>query len=224
MLQKIWVIIFPIFHTDFFKISIYRKAIKLFESLFSLLIIIYLGAYILTPYGDRIDVCKSSYFENKHVTFSCNEVSVYAIKNLTYYKFLSPFATDEELGVTGFTHKIFINTTALRKNKQNLNDLLNHELEHVNQKELLGFIKFYSTPKWILEGGAEFFRGKPTIDVCLGFKSWGNENIKQKYFESWVRAYYLLKIKKVSYIDYLRIDNDDIYFDKDIIFSLFCSD
>ena len=222
MFKKVLSIIFPIFHKNFPMLSIFKKATKIFESLFSLLLIIYFGLYILTPYSERIDVCKHSYFENKHVIFSCEDVSVYKINNLSYYKILSPFSKDDELGATGFTNKIFVNSTALMKNKQSLSDVLNHELEHVNQKEILGFIKFYSTSKWILEGGAEFHRGKPTIDVCLGFKLWGDENIKQKYFESWVKAYYILKIKKMPYIDYLKINNKDIHFDKNTVLDLFC--
>jgi hypothetical protein len=222
MLYKILILAFPITSKDFLNLSIYNKIIKICESLFTLVLIIYLGIYAFVPNYKKINLCSNSYFQKEHVVFSCDSVKAYEIENLTYYKILSPFAKNDELGVTGLTNKIFLNSTALMNNDQDFNGVLHHELEHVNQRTILGYIDFYSSPKWILEGGAEFFRGKPTLDVCLGIKSWGENNIKQKYFESWVKAYSKLKIEKIPYADYLRIDNDAISFDKDAIFHLFC--
>ncbi len=224
MKNKFLILIFPILIHNYSRLSIFNKIKKLLESILSLIIILYIFVYTFSPYTTPLDACAQDYFKNSHVVISCDEVQAKSVRSLAIYNFLSASFNDDELGMTGITNKIFINHYAIKKYQFKEKNIFIHELEHINQRKILGFFNFFLAPTWVLEGGAEYYRGKPTLDICNGFKSFGESSKQQFYFESWVKAYYLLEVKKISYIDFLSIKSDSNYeVDKRIVFNSFCT-
>lgn len=224
MKNKFLILIFPVLIKNYSRLSLFIKTKKLLESVLSLILILYVLAYTFPPYTNPLDVCAQDYFKNAHVVISCDDVQAKSVRNLAIYNFLSASFNDDELGMTGITNKIFINNYAINKFELKESNVFTHELEHINQRETLGFFNFFFiTPAWVLEGGAEYYRGKPTLDICDAFKTWGESSKQQFYFESWVKAYYLLEVKKVSYIDFLFIKSDSEYeVNKNLVFNVFC--
>lgn len=198
---------------------------SLVEQLFSIFILSYCFLFIYTPYSSNISACESEYFFEKKVPFKCEDVNVKIIDNLFVFSIINLSFNVDTLGVNSFLNTIFINKASIIKSNQNINDIIKHELEHTNQRMKLGLIGFYMTPKWIIEGSADYVRGKPTIEYCQGFTSWGDDSNKQFYFESWAKVFYLLKYKGLNFEDLYKNNvildvNDDVI--KTKLADIFC--
>jgi hypothetical protein len=189
--------------------SIVNNIRSLLELFFSFSIIVYCLLFLYTPYSNSIDACESEYFSEKSVRFKCENVDVKVIDNIFIFSILSLSTNVDMLAVNTFFNTIFINKKSANKFDQKVSDLLKHELEHTNQRIELGFIDFFMAPKWLIEGSADYTRGKPTIDFCSGLAAWGDESNKQFYFESWAKVAYLLQVQGVSYDDLFK---KDLYF------------
>lgn len=186
--------------------SIAKNMRSLLELFFSVFIIFYCFLFLYTPYSSRIDACESDYFSERSVTFQCDSVDVKVIGNRFVFSILSLSPNIDMLGINTFFNTIFINEKSAKKFGQEVRDILKHELEHTNQRMELGFIGFFMAPKWLIEGSADYIRGKPTVDYCSGLAAWGNGSRKQFYFESWAKVAYLLQVQGVSYDDLLEKD------------------
>lgn len=218
----IFKIIFPLPNR---KKSIIFNIRSLIESVVSFFIIMYCLIFFFTPYSTDLDACSSSYFYEREVTFQCEDVVVKVVSNQLVFSALSFSLNFDVLGVNTFFNTIFINKNSAEKLEQKINDILKHELEHSAQKEELGVIGFLLAPKWLIEGTADFIRGKPTVDICTGLKSWGDGTSKQFYFESWAKVTYLIQVKGVRFADLLKTDiqaleSEDVV--KNKIFKLYC--
>lgn len=186
--------------------SIANNIRSLLELFFSVFLIFYCLLFLYTPYSNSIDACESEYFSEKSVRFKCTDMDVKVIDSILVFAILNLSSNVDILGVNTFFNTIFINEKSANKFDQKVSDLLKHELEHTNQRIELGFIDFFMTPKWLIEGSADYIRGKPTIDFCTGLAAWGNESSKQFYFESWAKVAYLLQVQGVSYDDLFKKD------------------
>lgn len=178
---------------------------SLLEFCFSVFIMIYLLLFIFTPYSVSVNACESEYFSEKK-QFKCEDVDVKIVESLPVFLIVSLSFNEDVLGVNSFFNTIFINKNSVEKFNQKISDILKHELEHSNQRIELGLIGFYLTPKWLIEGSADYIRGKPTIGYCRGIASWGDGSSKQFYFESWAKVFYLLQFQGVSYDELYKND------------------
>ncbi|WP_445780253.1 hypothetical protein [Shewanella sp.] len=186
--------------------SIFNNLRSILEFLFSVFIIVYCLLFIFTPYSVSLDACESEYFSERSVRFKCEDVDVKVIDSIFVFSILSLSSNVDMLGINTFFNTIFINEKSANKFNQKVSTILKHELEHTNQRVELGFINFFMAPKWLIEGSADYIRGKPTIGFCAGLASWGNDSSKQFYFESWAKVAYLLQVQDVSYDDLFKKD------------------
>jgi hypothetical protein len=200
-----------------------KSIVKTLESLISLLIILYILILYFPPNSEELEICSSEYFNKEHVKIKCESVRALLISNRYVYNLVSPLSRSDELGMTTLTGSIFLNSYAIEKSNMVQSDVLNHELEHINQIEILGYYNYIFTPEWVKEGAADFYRGKPTLEVCSGLNSIGSESIHQFYFDSWAKAYTLLKIDNLEYEDYLlKKFNTPVSIKKEEILNAFC--
>ncbi|GIU14095.1 hypothetical protein TUM4261_29150 [Shewanella sp. c952] len=199
---------------------------SIFDSLFTVLAVVYCTLFIWTPYSKAYDACSNEYFEIREANFSCEDVTVKIVSNELTYRFLSFSFTGASLGFNSFFSNIFINQQGTEDANQSVDELVKHELEHVNQREELGEVSFLLSPKWLIEGSADYIRGQPTIEYCEGLANWGEENdTRQFYFESWAKVAYQSQVKGVSFDDLLKTDlhfpeNEDIIITK--ISEIYC--
>lgn len=215
--MKYLTILFPVFSERYNDATFVNKVIKILESILSLIFIIYITAYAtIGSYSNKVKYCDNEYFTLETTTIDCESINAYLIENSLIYKFLALTLDEQELGFTGLTGSVFLNHSSITSNQVNIEEVYIHELEHVNQKALLGFIKYHKTPSWVLEGGAEYFRGQPTIPICedININSFSTKQIYYK--QSWILAYYHLELQKLDYLDFLQLQQSDIKDTSDI--------